>query len=384
MGKPVNAIKALRRFRKIFHDHIELTDHHMSSPLGAWMLLAFLSDGADNGKIEELLGMNGKNARKTLAAMVNADAAGVTALVKGWISPIGLEHFAAMMERNTFADTIEKRIPEKAELDEWLAKNTHNILTEFPFTPDSNTDAIFASIIATDISWSVPFKSHPANEDWAAWKLEKVLYDGDNYHTHLYEVDGKLYLVHSAYSKEAVTVKSVLPLQDATQAELLKAADDIATGFGKIVDHRFSDGNNKVLTSGNFDVMFEHVGMKTTTGDEDFFFDVELPAWETTDKFDLKDPALGFAIAAELTGNQSFEACQVVKASFQLTGFKAAALTTMMVGRSAAFVPTERVPVYRAKFNKPFSVFVVSDNKAFRHLPLFTGVISKGIEPDTD
>lgn len=379
MGKPINTAKALSHFRKIFHETIDISDHHISSPLGAWMLLAFLSDGAENGKIEQLLGMNSKNSRKVLARMLAADADGVTALVKGWVNPVDRQRFAKLLERNSFAENIDLRIPSKDELDAWVAKETREILTEFPLTPDSSTMAIFASIIATEISWHVPFKVLAADESWASWKVDHILYDNEVGKSQFYKVDGKLYIAHIARSLEAVAVYSVLPLNgEVTSQELLGATDSIATGQAEQVDHRFTDE----ISMNMLETVFTRVGMRATTDYEDFFFTAELPAWKTEDRFNLQMPALGFATACELEGQESIDVCQAVKASFQTSGFKAAAVTAVMIGRGAAFIPTDRVPIYNVKFNSRFAVSVVSSHEAFKNLPLFTGIISKAVEPD--
>ena len=101
--------------------------HSVSSPLGAWMILALTAPaarGAVRDELEEILGTNVKRARKALDELLADPPDAIRTAVAMW----GLEQWPAPLPRAVATGPV----PTQAQADAWARDHTDGLITRFP------------------------------------------------------------------------------------------------------------------------------------------------------------------------------------------------------------------------------------------------------------
>jgi hypothetical protein len=363
--------EALGCFSLRFHRNASILEadksNYISSPLGAWILLAQVAGGnhaaltrEEAEKIENALGLNIPAAYNYANFLIRAAPPAIKAASAAWFSsswPVG--EIGATWIVNTEqeeATTVARMIPSKTELDKWASENTLGIIEEFPFTPDSATVMILANALATRIQWAEPFTEVEAKPD-STWKAEKLLFsDFDQHNKHLFtDDDGNLFAVLTAKGS-GLSVHAVIADDSNISAEkVLEVAESYAAGnVFALVSPDTLPVNGNIFTITN------------TTSSVGDLFSATLPAWEATKEHDLADLGLPYIEAAKAISNDvnyKTEAVQIAKAKFSRVGFEAAAVSVQLMVATGVprHISVKRVDI---DFKHPFAV-VAANSPAY-------------------
>lgn len=384
LPKELSLAELITNYSEKFNNIIGADQHHVSSPLGAWMLLAFLSEKLEDKAVIKTLGVDTTTAATLLESMMSSIPAPVAATIHGWINPDSVERFEDLFARTRFDECLEVKFPEKKELDDWLTSASKGILTEFPLEVDETFMGLFASVLATDVKWRKPLEIEPAPEG-NDWGVKTILSDTTDWNlSFVKDEEHGLFAVHSNRSEDDLVVYSVIPVSDVSASNTLKVANKVAAGNVELLKSATID--TAILENASKESsIVSYVGEEFTT-----YPGVKaslsgwLPAWESENEFDLSSPDLRFKEAAEVSEEEVFDAIQVTKAEYTAKGFKAAAVTAVMIGRSAAIPKTRKIPAYKVNFNKPYAVAAVVDiiGSPWNKVPVFTGYIKEAVEAE--
>lgn len=381
-------IPILDVFAANFHQEFS-QEHRVASPLGAWCLLAFIAANDENPRKEVIdnLGCSTQEAKEILLTLLKDKPEVVSLAVNSWLNPsiAGSSTFSQWVQDVTDIAKPSIRIPDSKELNEWVDKKSLGLITEFPVTinPDDFL-ALFATVVATDISWKAPFKVISVEEMTEAWSVKNILLENDanNSYVHDDPTYGKFGVHCGTTAENDLNVYSVIAFDENVSEETTMAiARSIAGGwYRKVVntDLPVGDSYNGTLTVTE--------NPKSFTPDDTV--QSYLPAWKTSNKFDLKDSGLGFEESisrfSETGGDVDFKVQQVAVAEYNALGFKAAALTFGIMARSA-------MPMYQyenrnvvIRFNRPFAVIatVNTSDPVWNRVPVFDGWITEAVEAE--
>ena len=374
----------ITEYSKVFNETIDVDQHHVASPLGAWMLLAFLSEKQKSPLLEKLLGTDTANAAAILEGLLKNIPEPIAATVHGWVNPNAEGRYADLFARSRFAKEIEVKRPSEEELNKWAKDNTKEIIEKFPLVPDESFTGLFASALATDVKWMKPLTVDAAPED-SAWGVDTVLFD-DNENNFSVVVNEELhtFIVHSNRSKDKLLVHSIIPVEDVAAEEVMRLANDIATGVINVRGKQNAEEAELLAEALEKGTILKKVGEQVVDDPyTQFILNGWLPAWESENKFDLSSKDLGFGESINVGKNEILDAVQVTKAQYGAEGFKAAAITAVMVSRAAVvFKEKRKVPVYEVGFNKPYAVVAVYDDfkSPWHKVPVFTGYIKEAVK----
>lgn len=372
----------ITKYSEIFNEVIDVDQHHVASPLGAWMLLAFLSEKQDSQLLEKVLGVDTTKAAELLEGLLKDIPEPIAATLHGWINPDSTKRYAEFIKRSRFDKDIEVKFPSEKELNDWAKNNTKGIIEKFPLVPDDTFTGLFASALATDVKWRQPLDVESAPEN-STWDVDTVLRD-DNENHFWVAVNEELhtFIVHLNISKDNLMVYSVIPVEDVSAEETVRFANEIATG-SSVRGNQETNAHvlEEALGKGS---ILEKVGEQTVDDPHtQFILNGWLPAWESENKFDLAGKKMAFGEAVSLGEGELLDAVQVTKAQYGAEGFKAAAITAVMVSRAAVrFTEKHTVPVYEVAFNKPYAVVAAYNNfrSPWHKVPVFSGYIKQAVK----
>ena len=367
------------------------TEHHVASPLGAWLLLAVCASAAGPAaadgphaaevraaarELEDALGTSVDEAAAIAARMLAAPHPVVAAGAAVWNDPVVATGGWQAWVEGLSAAIGTGALPDQPALDTWARQHSLGMIPQFPVPVTDETVALLATVLATRVSWDVPFELVPATRlgptsPWAG-RLGQALatppVPGRGHRPMIVASPLGDVAVHAARADGGLTVVSVAADQDVPAAEVLDLAHTLAPALAldepvdarSLFDLPLSDGplwslTEEEVTSTGWDSRVERIT-------------AVLPAWSASDQHDLDAPDLGFAAAARLlsalAGSPAplpFEAVQAVVASYDREGFEAAAVTAMAVATSALASPrrtTRRTAELR--FGHPYAVVAVT------------------------
>lgn len=276
---------------------------------------------------------------------------------------------------------MKLQLPAQDVLDAWVKEHSKGIMESFPEV-GADVYAVLASILAADISWTAPYDVIKAPESMSFWDVEKVLAKGEsggNVRGFLTRVvrdpkSGLLLGVHWAVSDTGgMDVTSMVG--DAPVEELLT------------LNERYTQnpGSFEVVEAAQLheiDTPSWLTVEKRRSIHRDDVYEVLLPAWQASATHKISEQkSLSILVRALLEGSLGAEAngsgvslAQAVEASYGATGFKAAALTTMMIGRAAMPALWDGYRV-RICFDRPYAV--VADDSS--HIAVFSGVVREAV-----
>ena len=365
-------------FSKTFHD--EYDGHRVASPLGAWMLLAYVAVEHPNPseKLIQRLGCSTAEAKEILAVLMDDKPAVLAAAINAWVSPDNgnfpsVQHWVKSAQG---VGEIQIKTPDAEELDAWTKENSLGLMEKFPLEiqPD-NFVSLFATMLATKIDWETPFEVFPNTVMVEQWKQEKFLQEpntsGDN--ISFYEDETGLYAIHEAANADtSLSVLSVIAVDPETpEADVMAVARKAASEDIANVSYRSLD----ILTD---TLRVEDI---RTAAKKDTFV-TSLPAWKTDNLYRISESeTLAFVDVADRFNDfdMFMTAVQVSVAEYNRTGFEAAALTTMLIGvRSVPAMSMKKRVILN--FNHPYAVVAVVRTGTWDGVPVFDGWISEATE----
>lgn len=373
---------ALQEYTKDFYSKTEFGESNIvGSPLGSWLLLASIassldldSDPALKARLEKCLHMSVEETKDAVLEIL-AKYPALNYIAQAWSAP-DLRTLPAVqkwVETNTLIP-YDGAIPSQKQVNEWASTNTNDLIKEFPAQMSNDTMLVVANIIYSKLTWKTKFEAVSAPEMMAGWETKNTLHatatrdvrfysDENNDVFAIYEVKA------SGKNKESVSLVTCLS-KDATPAQLMECLNKVDS----LEALHPEDERLLNLSDGMYKVKEVKHGQSPTV------IEVNVPAWEAESQHALlENSALGYqeviqAFNEGATESLSSEVKQVAVAKFNKDGFEAAALTSMMMSRSA--MPRVMVQtVYELNFSKPFVFASYTDQ-----LPLFSGVICKAKE----
>ncbi len=335
--------------------------HSVSSPLGAWLLLALaapLAQGSVRNDLEDILGVDVRRARRALDELLSDPPEVVRSALAVWGVPNWPGGLPAAVETGP--------VPTQAQADAWARDHTDGMIDRFPVDLSDMT-AVLASALATRIAWLRPYDVTGAAELRSPWstRVAEVLSGADGYLT---DVAGLgTVAVHTAVGSDSLQVTSVIARDDAPSEAVLAAAHDIAwrqaTGSTvrrrKLSDLPLGDGELWTITED-----------RRPGGDQ---VRVLLPAWKAMSNHELTaDPGLGFgavgrALAAALpedAAGPGVQARQSAVARYNRWGFEAAAVTAVALRSAMMSSGLSRTATLR--FGHPYAVVAIVGRRPAR------------------
>jgi hypothetical protein len=364
-------VALLARYAPAIH-RLATDDHHVASPLGAWLVLALAGpaapgSGEERADLERALGCDLDEAVRIAARLLGHPHPLVRAAAAlWWRDDPPATPLAGYAERLPPAVTREP-LAGQAQVDAWAREHTLGLIDRFPLTMDPQVLLVLASAIATRVSWDDPFDVVPAAELHGPFSgmVERALRSVERHRVYLARTAAAgLVGVHVASSAGGLAVVSVLAGTRVAREAALSAAYEVARSLDERGDGlRVSLFDVEAGTSELGEVI-EDVVTAAGTGPVEEGWAV-LPGWRARTELDLlADPSTGFAAAGEilrrLVEGASLEARQVAVAAYDRVGFEAAAITAIAVLTS--FVEPRERPrrTLTLRFGRPYAAVAVA------------------------
>ena len=381
--------------------------HHVASPLGAWLLLALCgpaSSGPARAELAEVLGLDVEEAAEVAGRLLSPPHPLVAAAAGLWWRA-DVETGALLRWLASLPGTVEAGgLTDQPALDDWARRSTRGLIEKFPVKLTDETMLVLATALATKVSWEEPFDVAPASAlgPHSAWAgtLSRVLRTPQKRHGHdqfiaVTDQAGDV-AVHTAWAQDGLLVASVAAERGVPAADVLAAASALASAIA--THDPVAKRSLFALPLGAaplWEITEQQAQVTAPDGREERCTAV-LPAWSARSEHDLSaHPGLGFGAAAAalaaLTGLDPlvWDAKQVAVARYSRTGFKAAAVTAIAVGRG---LPSFRPGVRRTaelRFGQPYAVVAVTAYRSYspvlarwRGLPVFSAWITQPEDAD--
>jgi len=377
------------------------------SPLGIWLLVCAClpaAAGADRERLEALVGCSADDAVRLLESFLADAPSAIHAAVAVWISgqvetePVRhwRERLPAVVERGP--------VPSQREADAWADRKTLGLIPRFPVDV-GDMDVVLASALATKVSWTVPYdvaSTHDRFPVSSPWRdaVQYVLWTEVTGHTAIVGTQAAgLVAVHEARAAHDGLAVICVSADAATDpAAVLAAAHEVgehisagsAVPATSLFDLPLGDGHSWTISERERPAWqpgqrFERIR------------DVALPAWRIHSELGLlKSPTFGATTATSvlggLVGEGPADAKQVALATFDRTGFTAAAISTIARAARAPVTP-QHTGVERSatmRFDHPFASVAVlvgdpqSQSRRFRGLPVFEAWVQTPCEVTSD
>ncbi len=345
--------------------------HHVASPLGAWLLLALCGPAATGESLAgltEVLGCDAGPAAGAAADLLASPHPLVAAAAAAWSRPGSV---SAAWLAGLPATVATGPVPDQAAADDWARRQSFRMIDGFPARLGESVSLVLASLLATRVSWQVPFELAPASalglsSAWAG-RVQHVLrtprqHHQDRGHEQFIAVTPEVgdVAVHLGRAAGGLLVVSAAAAPGVPAADVLAAAhcQAIAAATGTPVPRRSLF--DLPLGDGPLCTVREE---KSGTGRAELCTAV-LPAWSAASRHDLGRPGLGFDLARRALTNDvdPWRAEQVAVARYSRFGFEAAAVSAMAVAASVRRPSggLRRVAVLR--FGHPFAVVAVTED----------------------
>lgn len=379
-------------------------DHHVVSPLGAWMVIAFCGGlvGTDSIAAKELgqvLGCDPSDAAAFAGGLVKSPHPLVSTGAGMWVRS-HMDTEAVARWRAGLPDQVDTGdIPSQEKLDRWAAERTMGLIQRFPVTVTPDVVCVLASALATRVSWDVPFQIVDAAELGPhLWErtLTRVLRTPPDPRHQQFLTDahgvGPM-AVHLAQARGGLLVGSVIAADASVpasrvlyEAERIVVAEAQAPGSVE----RLSLFDLPLGTGLVWDISEEPDGHRGVFEREERFTTI-MPAWSAQTKLDLGGSAeLGFGVAAPAIARAlrmaewRYDARQSAIAKYSRVGFEAAAVTALAVAGSARLAPDDTPRRAMTRFRHPYAVVAATRNDPrepsstpWHGLPVFSAWVTK-------
>ncbi len=373
---------ALGRYAERLHARAG-NDQHVVSPLGAWMVIALCASAAgdirDREALAQVLGAD-PDAACQLAASLLVDPHPLVATAAG----LWLDSSAETPQFKTWRESLPVVVdtgdlPTQTELDAWATERTLGLIERFPMEITPTLVCLLASVLATKVSWEVPFEIVDAAElgpsRWSG-ALHSVLRapSGTPRHRQFLAKSGRAgtVCVHLAQARRGLLVGSVIAVdENVAMGDVLAVAEEIVTAEPR---QRVSYPRLSLFDMALGDGPLWSLDEEPVPGGGRVERVISiLPAWRATTAMDLSgDRALGFDDAARIIASVlelprlKYEARQECVARYSAIGFEAAAIT--LLGYPGG-IGVPRTPGVRrtatVRFAHPYAVVAVAFDADF-------------------
>jgi hypothetical protein len=402
----VTLAAAVARYADTVHAAVA-ADHHVVSPLGAWLVLALAGPAAGDPdvrrRLEEALGMPIEDAGGLAGALLQAPHPAVAAAVALWWREDAVTDRLTDYARRLPRRATREPLADQARLDEWARAASLGLIERFPIDLRDDLLLVLASALATRVRWQQLFDPVPAEElrsggpfaDAVTVALRSVRgHDVRLVRTSTAGLVG----AHVATSGDGLAVVSVLAAPDADRAAVLTAAHEVAGGLdGAWIGDPVSLFDVPLGPGDVGEVVEDRL---VTTGAARVERGIAvLPSWRARTQLDLLAgptgpgyAAAGEALAALLPPRRlDLEARQVAVASYTREGFEAAAITGTGV-RATAVRESREVPrrTLHLRFDRPYAAVAVAVrppqepgtpiSEAWYGLPVFSAWVAEPAE----
>ncbi len=349
-----------------------LTEHGVVSGLGVWLLLALLAPEAPEPArtvLEEALGTDADDAAARAARLLDHAHADVAQAVAVWAQRALLtpdfDRWAARLP----STVARGAMPTQDEADAWTRQQTGGLVERFPLRLRPLTAVVLASALATKVSWTSPFDLAEAPLGGVFAQARQVLSSKPGHDVRLVDTAaaGRV-AVHTAWSACGLRVLSVIAQADRAVGDVHQAALEAAAAPGV-------DLFDVPLGAGHAWTLDETVERMVSRTDRRTTAHALLPAWDATTDVPLDDEPW-FAAAATTTAPwvtepDGTEGRQSAVASYDRTGFSAAAVTALAPRAGAAYRPAPerdvRIRHLEVRLDRPYAVLAVAGQPT--HLP---------------
>jgi hypothetical protein len=370
---------ALARYAERLHAAIG-DDHHVASPLGAWLLLALCASagrGAASDELAEVLGLPAVDATAAADALLADPHPLVSSATAVWHAPgretEGLRGWQAELP----ASTVVGILPDQDGADAWARKHTDGLIGAFPLPNLQAVVLLLASALATRVTWTDPFEVAAAgvlgpDSPWAA-RLTRVLRTPEDRHTayiaateragdvivHIVEADRA---DQQPFARSKLLVISVAAAPEVPAGDVLAAAYEVGRGVAddtEVPRRSLFDlplGDSRLWSIREESALTDRIREERYTA--------VLPCWSAESDHDLGRPGLGFTTAARIleqvlsASDLPLNARQTAMARYGRYGFEAAAVSGFGVLES---VPSEGVVrTAELRFGHPYAVLAVT------------------------
>ena len=301
----VSEVAALvARYARRFHEVVG-HEHHVASPLGAWLLLALCgpaTSGEERRQLEDVLGCDVDEAASIAGGLLEQPHPVVGAAAAVWNKegkgdPGWLAGLPPSVERGP--------IPSQGEADAWAREHTFGLIERFPLWGTSDYNLLLASALATKVSWERPFDLAPGSALSTAspWRdqVEQVLASPPS-GTHPAFIVGTTeagdVAVHVGMARDGLAVVSVIAASDVPAVDVLSAGHRLATDV--VLGRPVAKRSLFDLPLGDSPLWSVREEMSPQGAGEQCV--AYLPAWEARSEHDLRDPEFGFGAAAAGAG----------------------------------------------------------------------------------
>lgn len=377
-----NITAPVARYAERFHGGIG-REHHVGSPLGAWLLLALCGPASTGRLREELtaaLGVDVQMAAALAATLIGSRHPLVGAGAAVWTHPQTNAEALAGWVAGLPAAVERGDLPTQAQLDLWAKEHTLGLIAELP-PLEARTMLVLATVLATRVSWDQPFDLAPARDlgptsPWADRLSQVLRTPRAGAHVQFIAATERAgdVAVHAARAGASLVVTSVIAAPEVPPSDVFAAAYDLATAIacgGRVARLSLFD-----LPLGDRPLwkLTEQPTTTTTADGREERCTAVLPAWSARNDHNLQN-AVGFPTAAaalaEILGLRRYEytARQSVFAKYSRSGFEAAAITRTLTALCAQ--PPKRDGVLRVaelRFGHPYAVVAVATDDRSRAL----------------
>lgn len=365
-------------------------DHHVGSPLGAWLILALAAPaatGQEADQIAETLGTDVETAHHIAMELLARPHPAVSAAAAAWAHEglTGLDPWLGSLPVGVQAGPL----PTQDQADAWARKRTGGLIDQLPLNT-RNALVLLASVVATRITWvTTPFETADAAELGGPWStvLTRVLRaPGGGFHDAFITDTERagLVAVHSTQA-DGIYVTSVIADPAVAPADVLAAAHQIAIARAQYL---WNDTSVSL-----FDLpLGEHplwIITEEHAAEEGEQVDALLPAWHATSTHGLlTEPALGLAALGsalqQLAGTTGpIQVTQAAATQYSRRGFEAALVTGYGVGGVEWIVEPGPHRTATLRFAHPYAVVAVAQGhepgNPWNGLPVFAAWIT---DPD--
>ncbi|MFJ2757234.1 hypothetical protein ACIO3S_16630 [Nocardioides sp. NPDC087217] len=345
------AAEAVRTYAATTRSALGSAEAPVISYAGLWLLLASLAPAAET-ETDEILGLNKADARAAALTLLEAPHPTIGAAVAGWLR--------SGVELTKGLPIMLDPLPDQAGLDAWAGAHTRGLIREFPLEIDAQTLLVLGSALVVTPRWSEQLEQ---GEDGLL-----VLEDGFQAVVAT-EAAGPV-AVACPPSEDGISVYSVIAEEGVSADDVWRAADEVVRRIdaGEVHDRTFDAGQE----DGHAWTVREVTAFGSAPSDR---WRSHLPEWSAEDRHDLSAAPgvaeIAHGVMAAVAEETEAVCVQKAVASYDREGFKAAAVTGMMV-RAAAAAPRETtVRQIDLRFDRPHAVVAIARGGAWEGIPLF-------------
>jgi hypothetical protein len=379
---------AISRYAERVHGRLG-DQHHVVSPLGAWALVALCSSSADDSnepELRDILGIAPRQAASSANDLLGHPHPAVGAAAALWARASLLTEATRRWPPPWPPGVELGELPTPGQLDAWADRNTFGLIKRFPLSIGRDTAFVMATALATKVSWVAPFELVDAaalgsSSPWAG-QLHRVLRTPgphvggphvggphvggppDWRHEQFLAMTDRagMVAVHTAASREGVSVISVIAEPDVPPVDVIASAYDVAwreASQPRSVE-RLSLFELPLGPGPLCEITEQSVQTSARGGREERYSSV-LPAWAAQTDVDLAGEGLGFASAAKDVATAlglrecRYEAKQSAFARYSRTGFEAAAVTGLAVALASYVGHSGICRTATLRFGHPFA-----------------------------